>query len=967
MHSRPRIEIRAALLAWLTLPASLFAQTAPATPAAASTAAPQKLDAIEVIGERPKPFSTPSVDLPRTIDDPQAYFVFDAKAIDLSGATTIEDFLTNNLTMNVLRSTNSSNTTSYGSNSDVNLRGLGVDRTLILVNGRRLPNTVVLTSNYQSDINGIAPSMIERIEVLPSSASGIYGANAVGGVINIILKRNYSGGEIRANYSNTWDSDAARRSIAFNYGMGLEGGKTRLSFSANYSDGNALRLMDRADLIRANYDRARRNNPDHVYTAAGAFAGATTNVTNSVAANLVLKTGATLSSRYTYVPAGTAPTVTSAQLNAALTQNAGSFNFDLPSIYWLQSGLGSYFGFTPTSRSVSASLTRKMTDKIEASVDYSFNRNRGESLYSSYFNSTRTVAANAPTNPFTTAVLVRMPAENLQPRVGTFDSNTLNLGLKATLAHDWIALIDYTWAKNKNGHYFTAVDNGVVNLDLQNGVINPFVDTQLHRVSLERYATKSLIAHGATQSNLAARGSGPLPKLPWGTPTLTFGVENRITGTIDGTSETIAPLTPASNTRTHYLGLQQVIGGAYAEVQMPLVKRGHFPLVHSLDLQVAGRYDRYQLATGTPTATVNTITGATTIGAPNRAGQPFRSEATFSATNPTIALRYQPVPEFTLRGSYATAFQPPTAAQMVRNPEPAVTPTLIIDPRSNTSYNVQTIGGGNPNVQPQSSNSWTGGIIWSPRASALKGLRLNAEYYRIEQFDAISTLTAQVIANLYPDRVTRDAAGLITLVDISSINLYGRKMSGWDFKADYQLNTPQAGTFTFSGVQSLVISSTTRFSLTLPAYEGVNFPLDTSIGGTMKHRTTLNFSWERGNWNARWTSRLLSSYKAYGAAGGPLSLQSAAGANFSTYALAQGNNATIPAQNFHDLVVGYKFASGSKRFADRITEGMSITVGMKNLFNSAPEYDVGPFGLGYLSPFGDIRMREYWINVRRTF
>jgi len=46
---------------------------------------------------------------------------------------------------------------------------------------------------------------------------------------------------------------------------------------------------------------------------------------------------------------------------------------------------------------------------------------------------------------------------------------------------------------------------------------------------------------------------------------------------------------------------------------------------------------------------------------------------------------------------------------------------------------------------------------------------------------------------------------------------------------------------------------------------------------------------------------------------------------------------------------------------------MSITVGMKNLFNTAPEYDVGPFGLGYLSPFGDTRMREYWINVRRSF
>jgi outer membrane receptor protein involved in Fe transport len=561
-----------------------------------------------------------------------------------------------------------------------------------------------------------------------------------------------------------------------------------------------------------------------------------------------------------------------------------------------------------------------------------------------------------------------MPAELLRPRIGTFDSHTVTVGLKANLPREWIGQVDYVWSRNKNVHTYQVPDNNAVNADLSSGVINPFLDTQLYPVDLSRYATATALAHGASQNNVSARASGPLPKLPWGTPRLTFSVENRVMGTVDGTSESTGIQFAPAVSRTYYLGLKQAAASAYAEVQLPLIERGRRPFLHALELQLAGRRDRFTLATGTPTATLNLTTGAKTFGVPTRAGAAFRSEATFDTTNPTVALKYQPLPEVTVRASYATAFQPPTAAQLQRNPEPNVAPTLILDPRTNTSYNVSTISGGNPNVQPQNSKSWNGGVIWEPRAPALRGLRLNAEYYFIEQFDAISTLTAQVLVNQFPDRVTRDAAGLITLVDTSSINLYGRQMEGWDFTASYQFKLGEAGSFSLRGTRSIVLTSKTKFSLTLPAYDGVNYPLDTSIGGAMRHRSNFNLNWERGLWSAGWTSRLISSYRAYGAAGGPLSLQSAAGADFSTYAKAQRNNGTIPSQDFHDVVVGYKFAGkGAARLADRLTTGLSVTVGVRNVFNSEPAYDVGPFGLGYLSPFGDVRMREYWINVRKTF
>ncbi len=949
----------------------LYGQGTPATTATGKDAIEEtiKLDDFEVTGHKAKPFTTANVDIPRGINDVQPYYVFDSKTIELSGAATVEDFLTNNVTQNILRSTHSSNTTSYGSNSETNLRGLGADRTLILVNGRRVPGAVVATSTYQPDINGISPSSIDRIEVLPSSASGIYGGGAVGGVINIVLKKDYQGGEIRANYSNTWHSDAARRSLGFNWGQSLENGRTQIRLSAQYSDGNAIRLQDRAALIRSNYERIRQNFPDFLYTQANPFAGATPNITNSVDAPLVLKDGTSLGSRITHIPEGLAPNASTAELYNALLGNAGSYNLDLPSIYWLQSGLGNYFGFTPTNRSFSASVSRKFLPNLEAFVDYSFRRNRGESLYSSFFNSSRTVAAASPTNPFTTAILIKAPAELLRPRVGTFDTDTLTIGFKADLPNEWTALFDYTWVKSDSHHIYSAVDNTAVNNAFASGAINPFADTQLHRIDLTPYETVTELASGSTQNTISARASGPLPRLPWGQPTLTVGLENRLTGTTDGTNFTrVASTGVFSGNISSYLGLKQLASSLYAELSVPLIEQGRWPWAHSLDLQLVGRHERYRVATGTASASTNPITGAVTYAAPTIGGQPYRENIKYESTDPTVGLKFQPVPSITVRTSYATAYQPPTVTQLRVNPEPSASLTNINDPVTGTTYGVQTLGGGNPTLRPQNSKSWNAGIIWAPVEGKLRGLRLNAEYYQIEQFDSIASLGAQVIINLFPERVTRDpATGLISLVDTTSMNLYGRDLAGWDFSASYRYETASLGAFNFRGTQSLFLKSTSQFSPTLPAWDGVNYPTDTANGGTLRQQTNLNLSWDRGPWTAGWNSRLLSSYRVYGSAGGPLSLQSSGGADNGNYVRAQGSR-TIPSQQFHDVVVGYTFPRESGRGGlAGFTDGLGLTVGVRNVFNALPEFDTSPWGLGYLSPFGNIRGREYWINLTKKF
>ncbi|WP_340054746.1 TonB-dependent receptor plug domain-containing protein, partial [Pseudomonas sp. JAI120] len=127
-----------------------------------------------------------------------------------------------------------------GNASSINLRGLGADETLILVDGRRLAGFSVAGSLAQPDINGIPLSSVERIEVLPTSASGIYGGGATGGVINIILRRDYQGLEAKATYDGTFDGGGARKSIDLSGGFPLEGGKTRVMLSGAWSQSDPL-------------------------------------------------------------------------------------------------------------------------------------------------------------------------------------------------------------------------------------------------------------------------------------------------------------------------------------------------------------------------------------------------------------------------------------------------------------------------------------------------------------------------------------------------------------------------------------------------------------------------------------------------------------------------------------------------------------------------------------------------------
>ena len=159
--------------------------------------------------------------------------VFDSEAIESSGFTTMEKFVHNIPSMN--GGYNGSNTNNgSGGYASANLRGLGSDRTLILLNGRRYAS---------GDLNSIPMAYIERVEVLRDGASTIYGSDAIAGVINFITKKDFEGAEFSAQYDLTGEGDGETTKLSGV--IGASSGKGNVVLALEYQNRNPIWQGDR--------------------------------------------------------------------------------------------------------------------------------------------------------------------------------------------------------------------------------------------------------------------------------------------------------------------------------------------------------------------------------------------------------------------------------------------------------------------------------------------------------------------------------------------------------------------------------------------------------------------------------------------------------------------------------------------------------------------------------------------------
>lgn len=689
--------------------------------------------------------------------------VMGQEAIEQTGAPTITDIV-KNLTINTGSEFNESFDTARQTTgtSQVNLRGLGLNSTLTLVNGRRTTLSATAASDGSTfvDINQYPLLMVERIEVLKDGAAAIYGSDAVAGVFNIITRNKFDGLEFDASYQTT--TEDSQGDFTLSGAFGVEGDRGRFQTFITYFDRTPLLGVER-DWYNTVQTSGFGFVPTLVFTTAptsGPFAG--TGITGSVQDP----------------DCGVAGSVPSPDTGNPSAGVKGS----------CRANFAPAFGLVPQEKRLTSftSGSYDITDNLEFFGEVSFARNRAVGAQSSppaILRQSILVRADHPANPHGVDVIYlgRVGPVRVSPRPISNDYWRVATGARYEISQAWDAEFSYVYSQNDFSvtNDETSIDaltvpsgNPAIPLAIRPDynpfgsqyTTGPFNDPALQD---EIEGTITNTAKSSLQT-LEASLSGDLFELPGGNLGVAFGVQyredsleidlddqvNRGVLAFDGKS----PDTPRTT--------RGVLAG-YAEAVVPVAD--------ALELQLALRHENYEGSAG-------------------------------STTNPKVAVSWSPTDAVTLRGSYGTSFRAPSLFQT--NVGGQSETVLAFDPFAGNPAGTCNLGApsvafpagtavGNPNLKPESARNFNAGFVARPAG----GLRFSVDYWRFNYNDIIVKENAQQIINndclddgiANDPRITRGPGGQVRAVEVEFINASSLQTDGFDFGAAYEFGVGGIG------------------------------------------------------------------------------------------------------------------------------------------------------------------------------
>lgn len=644
-----------------------------------------ELERVEVTGSRIK----------RTdIEGALPVTVIDREEIELSGHSSAADFI-RQLPFNSQGSYRPQSGSSFGGAAAVSLRGLGSNRTLVLVNGRRMPKTPLAGSF--SDINTIPIAAVERIEILSDGASAIYGSDAIGGVINVILRDDFSGAELMLG--------AAEPSIPDDGGYRTEG-------SVVFGAGNATTNLiggaswNTRDIVFA------RDYPWRV-TGASVYGNSFTTLTDGV-------------DNFDWT---SLPGACDFEGSAFFTLNSSGANPDSAG-----NQTRCAYDFTEVSADEASYDTRSAFIRAEHEFapnwsvfsDIWYSRTESFGRYapvpdSTYFGDPLTAnSPNNPTNPaspFYDAAFGAQQEVNIWHRfdaLGNRDNfidtelTDLLVGIKGMVGD---AEVEFGWRDTKNKVYdigynylvrttaFNYLEDGTY--DLEDPYANP--DSVLN-------AMKATISRISFYNQWEAYGSvaWDMFELPAGTVQWFAGAEYReidYRDQYDSLSEAGAIGGSAGNSA----GGVRDVTSMYFETLLPVID--------NLEVSLAGRYDDY-----------------------SDYGDDF---------SPKISGRWQPLSALTVRASYGEGFRAPTldiitqldafSADSVRDEQSCLNQSQP----ANCSLQVNATRTANPDLQSEQSEQFSFGVAYAP----FNWLNGTIDYWDIEITDRINFFSSQELIN----------------------------------------------------------------------------------------------------------------------------------------------------------------------------------------------------------------------------
>ena len=744
---------------------------------------------------------------------------FDRKAVEQSGQNTVSGFL--NTLPSVSVSSVDTGFGNFGAATTVNLRGLPVGTTLVLVNGRRVQGASA-TSYYQNDffdLNNIPIGAVDRIEVVAAGSSAIYGSDAIAGVVNIILRNDIEGLEVNSEYGWADGTDETNSTVA----LGHIWDKGSFAVIGSYQTRSALVTDERR--VSASNDFTDIGGPNNNFPLC--FPG-----------NIFSTNGSPLPG----APSGSNATFASVSPNGPSSGRPSLSDFNYGILNTCPITIG--WSTIPATQRVGilAQANYDISDSASLFAEFMYTnihevQSQGHEAY--LFGvpgfQSFTVAASNPFNPFGETVGIARELETLDVNITTNTSFYRGvMGARGQIADAWSwelsasGSADRTTIEYPNIFLNFAALQAALNSSDPATALNPFVAGPLG----DQRELQSFFSSGRTQfygNDETVEGflRGTLANLPAGPVQTVFGAE------FDHNSvypdyvnfQGYAPNTKFNFSRTNF--------AIYGETRIPLLSSdARIDNSDILSISLAGRYDHYSDFGGT--------------------------------LNPQVGGEFSPFEGLRLRATYSTSFKAPTLTQL-HNP-PLTTPNFhLTDPSSGADVLATVTSGGNPNLKPLEGRSYTFGGTWS--SASIPGLRLSLAGWSITEDNYIQSVTPQFIVNneaLFPGRVTRNSSGTIIAVNDVIINFGKIQVAGLDYQISYDIDT-DVGKFASSLAATQTYQYESQLVPNAPSVSGLSRAQD-SGNWAPRWKGTASLTWERGPFEIGADARYVGSYSDYDSA-----------------------------------------------------------------------------------------------------
>jgi iron complex outermembrane receptor protein len=867
MHQRTKIAVAVAMA---ISSMAVFAQTA--EPA---------LQRVEVTGSRIR-----AVDL----ETAQPVLKMTQAEIQKSGLVTVGDILN---TLTSAGSPDFSKGDVLTSNREfggqyLNLRNLGSERLLVLVNGKRWSQSV----GGFTDMSTIPSSMVDRVEILKDGASAIYGSDAIAGVVNIILKKKMVGGEASAYVGKNEKGDGKTEDYSVAYGGGND--TANLMFGLSHSKQGAVWARDRA-ITSYTYG------PDHATDALGT--GPWGRIRNVNALGNASGTNKVLNHTGNYDAPGTGSDsrdIANYHTNTGAADDAYNSTRDMQ--FQAPTQLSTMF----TKGTIELPMNTRFTTTAMFSQRTSSSQVAGYPLNSlsqianpvyiskdSYYNPLGNQGVGVAAGTGVDAFFYRRVIEN--PRVTQNRNNTVHVD--AAFEGDFtIGTKEWNWSIGANHSAVNGetLSSGNVNLvNLKKALGPSFLNAQgvvqcgvpgapiagcvpfniLGGPSASNPAALAYINHigggtyGSTTNSFTADIGGELFSLPAGKIAMAAGLEQRDVRGFDRPDE-LEQLALTSNLAALPTVGKYSVKEAYLELNVPVLKG--VPMAELLSFNLASRYSDYSNFGNT--------------------------------TNSKISFMWKPIKDLLVRGTYAEGFRAPALSDTFgggsqtfdsyldpcdtvvgaakTNPTVAAECTAEGVPagfrqKNQAGANV-TAGGaqttvafnsgvGNNTLTPETATTKTFGLVYNP--SYLPGLSAAIDYFDIVVKNRVSGITTSYTLSQcylfqvqqYCDNFSRDpVSGVITQLSRGNTNMGAMSTKGFDLDLSYKFKRTAYGQFA-------VKTQTTYLDQYI--LQSTNTSAKNNYAGEYPYyrlKSNVVVDWAMGNWSATFGTRFFSHAKGQG-------------------------------------------------------------------------------------------------------